>query len=544
MREFNNIQSGGYAWACRSLLGLGITALVACGGGDGTSRLDNLNGNTSGSQWQQGVFKPEADFKNKCAAPRSGTDPFTGERYPDRRGNVLDENNWLRSWSNNTYLWYNEITDRNPALYDDPLTYFDLLKTMALTPTGAPKDQFHFTYDTADWNALSGSGMSAGYGVSWSIVNGIERDVRVAYTEPNTPATAEGIELARGARVLSVNGVSINDNTNAGLAVLNSVLFPAEAGQVANLVVMDVGAEEERSISMTSAVITSTPVQQVKTVESESGELIGYMLFNDHIATSQELLVDAIDELSSAGATALVLDLRYNGGGLLAIASQLAYMITGEDATQGQPFYNTSFNDKHPDRDPVTGEPLEPLPFIDITLNYGNGGSGQSLPSLNLQRVYVLTGPDTCSASEAIINGLRGVDVEVIQIGNVTCGKPYGFYPTDNCGTTYFTVQMKGVNAKGFGEYSDGFAPANNPDNAARVPGCVVADDYDHLLGDPLEARFAAALTYHETGECPVAGAASVGVQKRTAPLVKPFIYKPQGLRSNILLIPDTSARP
>jgi hypothetical protein len=64
------------------------------------------------------------------------------------------------------------------------------------------------------------------------------------------------------------------------------------------------------------------------------------------------------------------------------------------------------------------------------------------------------------------------------------------------------------------------------------------------LLGDPLEARFAAALTYHETGECPAAAAASVGVQKRTAPLVEPFIYKPEGLRSNILLIPDASARP
>ena len=58
----------------------------------------------------------------------------------------------------------------------------------------------------------------------------------------------------------------------------------------------------------------------------------------------------------------------------------------------------------------------------------------------------------TCSASESIINGLRGVNVQVIQIGSTTCGKPYGFYPEDNCGTTYFSIQFKGVNAAGFGE--------------------------------------------------------------------------------------------
>ena len=60
----------------------------------------------------------------------------------------------------------------------------------------------------------------------------------------------------------------------------------------------------------------------------------------------------------------------------------------------------------------------------------------------------VLTGPDTCSASESVINGLRGVDVEVNLIGGPTCGKPYGFYPQDNCGTTYFAIQFQGVNAR------------------------------------------------------------------------------------------------
>ncbi|MDZ7769432.1 MAG: hypothetical protein U5K38_10330 [Woeseiaceae bacterium] len=76
------------------------------------------------------------------------------------------------------------------------------------------------------------------------------------------------------------------------------------------------------------------------------------------------------------------------------------------------------------------------MPFFNTRI------SGQALPTLDLPRVFVLTGPGTCSASESIINGLRGVDVDVVQVGSTTCGKPYGFYPTGNCGTTYFTIQV------------------------------------------------------------------------------------------------------
>ena len=56
-----------------------------------------------------------------------------------------------------------------------------------------------------------------------------------------------------------------------------------------------------------------------------------------------------------------------------------------------------------------------------------------------------------------------GIDIDVRLIGDTTCGKPYGFLPEDNCGTTYFTVQFKGANAKGFGDYSDGFTPSIAP---------------------------------------------------------------------------------
>jgi hypothetical protein len=121
---------------------------------------------------------------------------------------------------------------------------------------------------------------------------------------------------------------------------------------------------------------------------------------------------------------------------------------------------------------------------------------------LNLTRVYVLTSSGTCSASESIINGLRGVDVQVIQIGAPTCGKPYGFFAPDNCGTTYFSIQFKGVNNKGFGDYADGFAPTANPTLPTQLPGCAVDDDFTHQLGDVGENRLEAALGYRATGQC------------------------------------------
>ncbi|PCK01280.1 MAG: peptidase, partial [Alteromonadaceae bacterium] len=163
------------------------------------------------------------------------------------------------------------------------------------------------------------------------------------------------------------------------------------------------------------------------------------------------------------------------------------------------------FNDKHTQFDPVTGRRLEPAPFVNETVNIsGNFSSGQLLPTLNLSRVFVLSGSRTCSASESIINSLRGIDVEVVLIGGKTCGKPYGFYPFDNCGTTYFSVHFAGENAKNFGEYSDGFKAANDSDpGGVTLPGCLVADDLTREFGDPSEAMLAAALQYRQDESCP-----------------------------------------
>jgi carboxyl-terminal processing protease len=486
-----------------------LLVLGACGGGGGGSAVPPPSGGGTTTGWVSGVFRPSSGFVALCANPRTGIDPQTLQPYADRPGTTLTENNWLRSWSHELYLWYDEIIDRDPSLFAT-LPYFDLLKTTALTPSGRPKDNFHFYLPTSEWRALSQSGVSAGYGAYWSILQSrVPRDVRVAFTEPGSPAAGPVVNLQRGARVLFVDGVDVrNDQTSAGVAALNAGLFPTAAGATHTFTVQDRDGTV-RDVTMTSLQVTSVPVQNVTTIPTASG-VVGYLLFNDHIATAERALIDAVNELNSVGIDDLVVDLRYNSGGFLAIASQLSYMIAGANRTAGRTFERLRFNNKHLVRNPVTGELLEPLPFANQTLGFSTSPN-QPLPTLNLGRVFLLTGRETCSASETIVNALRGIGFPVTVVGDTTCGKPYGFYPTDNCGTTYFTVQFTGENEQGFGEYPDGFSPANSPTLiGVPVPGCAVADDYGQALGDPQEARLAAALTYRATATCPApSGAAS-----------------------------------
>ncbi|MEO8755724.1 MAG: hypothetical protein ABI624_23925 [Casimicrobiaceae bacterium] len=168
----------------------------------------------------------------------------------------------------------------------------------------------------------------------------------------------------------------------------------------------------------------------------------------------------------------------------------------------GLTFEKEQFNARYPATDPVAGGALTPLLFHSTSQGFSLA-SGQALPTLNLSRVIVLTTAETCSASEAVVNGLVGAGVQVVQVGANTCGKPYGFYPTDNCGTTYFSIQFRGINALGFGDYPDGFsANRTSGDARANLPGCAVADDFTHDLGDPTEGQLAAGLGWLRNGAC------------------------------------------
>ena len=501
--------------AVSSVLALGL-ALAGCGGGAGLSENTTdpdakpptgfgTNNNAGGSgpgfgnnvfEWT-GTFLPANQFAAKCVSPRKAEDGWN-----DVKGTVLDENNWLRSMTNDTYLWYSEVFDRDPSLYKDPIEYFDLLKTTKEV-SGQPKDRFHFTYPTDYWQSLSTSGQDISYGVSVALLSTTPpRKAVVAYVEPGAPTSTTNAGITRGVEITAVDGVDlVNDNSEAGVDKINAALFPSASGQSHTFSIRELNGTQ-RTVTLTSAIVVTQPVLNTQVISTSSGP-VGYLLFNDHIATSESQLFNAITTLKASGIADLVLDIRYNGGGYLDIASELAYMIAGPTATGGQTFEKLQFNDKHPETDPVTGDPLAPTPFYNRSQGFDPAlAENTTLPSLNLPRVFVLTGDSTCSASESIINGLRGVNVEVIQIGSTTCGKPYGFYPLDNCGTTYFTIQFRGVNAKNYGDYTNGFYPGSSSDSEAQIKGCTVADDFSKALGNTGENLLETALAYRTAGAC------------------------------------------
>lgn len=485
-----------------------IPVLIACGGGSGSSGTSVQAPiavsppppppTSQSNTWVQGQFAAASSFKNQCRTPRVGVDAV-GNAFPDQTGTLSDELFWLRSWSDETYLWYDEITDRNPNDFTDKLAYFDELKTTATTPSGSPKDQFHFTRDTAEWLELRTTGSSSGYGAEFVLLRSAPpRDVRVAYVEPTGPAAAAG--LTRGTKILTIDGVDVQNGSNT--TALNNGLFPSAENETHEFEI-ELLDGTRTTVNITSASVAEAPVNEVSVIEKD-GRKYGYVHFTTFSPfTAEESLFDAFDQLEAANIDDMILDLRYNGGGLLAIASQLAYMIAGPVQTSGLNFETLQFNDKAGGVNPVTGQPITPTPFYDTGLDFTVPPSRQA-PSVSKPRVFVLTTGRSCSASEAVINGLRGIDVEVIQIGSRTCGKPYGFYGTDNCGTTYFTIQFRGVNSKNFGDYADGFAPGESTGaTGAAMPGCVVGDDYTKLLGDEEEDMLATAIAYAETGVCP-----------------------------------------
>lgn len=510
-----------------SVLFLCVGLLLSACDDSSTARIDA----TEEPIYSAGVFEPSSFFEHSCESPRSGTDPWTGGSYSDRLGLTAHENFWLRSWSDETYLWYDEIVDQNPLGFEEPTVYFDSLKTTRVTASGRDVDRFHFTYDSQAWFDLIQSGESFGYGAQFvQTRSSVPREIRIGFVEAGSPAASAG--WSRGDFIVSVDGVNVADTlTSNDIAALNNGLRPDDSSS--HVIVLMDGAGEQTQYTIQAEVVSAAAVF-TSNVIAQGSSTVGYMVFNDHNAIAEQQLIDTISSFREASVNELVVDLRYNGGGYLWIASQLASMIVG-DTGDGKVFESSVFNDKLVNRHPNSGNVVDPTPFFTQTLGF-SVDRGTDLPLLDVDRVVFLTSSGTCSASESIINGLLGIDFDVVLVGASTCGKPYGFYARDNCGTTYFTVQSKGENAKGFAEFDDGFSPMDIPQNSGvLVKGCYVIEDFEHELGDVRENQLNVALNYLTTGLCPsgsaVSGASKTSQLEAPLPLINEIqtikIYKP-----------------
>ncbi len=444
-------------WLCGSLLAL---VLTACGGGGSATTAPNVASPGPAAS----AFPASSALANICTA--SG------------------EQRFIRSYMDEVYLWYREIPTIDASLYTSLSSYFYALLVVTPDANNLPKDQFSFLVDTVDADAFS-TGVNVGYGVQWKL-DSMGRQ-RVAVIAANSPAADAG--MARGGQLVQI----LERNVPSW--------YPNKSGAFARFLYRDTPSAEAREIKLLARTVQENPVPLASTVTTPGGKKAGYVLFNDHSEGAQDKLITAVRDLQSQGLQELVLDMRYNSGGYIYVAQTLASMVSGPAAT-GRVFEALRYNDKRSAKSNANTFAFSAA----VEYRESAYAAGYVLPKLNLRRVYMLTSDDTCSASESVINGLRGIDIDVVLVGATTCGKPFGFTRKNNCNRAYFPIEFQGTNAKGFGDYSAGFAPT-----------CKANDDLDHALGQAAEGQLSSALQHMDTGQCASAQALGFLPQARKA---------------------------
>jgi hypothetical protein len=396
------------------------------------------------------------------------------------------QNAWLRDYMREWYFWYRLAPNPDPLAFASVDDYF-----AALLYTGAdpafPRDRWSGSESTVSHTRFFGEGKTLGFGISVAGVEVAGRPdlpLRVRYVERQSDAAAKGVR--RGDQILSLNG-----RPAADVIASNdfSALSAANEGSTLRLELR--GAGGDRAVTVAATVFSLSPVGATSVMTTPGGRRVGYVFVKDMIGQTAAPLDAAFAQFRTAGLTDLVLDLRYNGGGLVSAAADLASYVAASAA--GRPFAGLLYNDKR------------------AATNNETFRFDAKAEALDLRRVTVLTGSRTCSASEQVINGLRGVGIEVVAIGDTTCGKPVGFLPAGRCGTTFSAVNFESVNARNEGRYFGGFAPT-----------CPVAEDVTRDLGAADEPLFAAARRFADTGACPIGAFEQPQARRGDRRLVEP----------------------
>jgi carboxyl-terminal processing protease len=373
-------------------------------------------------------------------------------------GQNLSVRNLMRDW----YLWYQQLPDPNPALFASPDAYLDAVRYRTLDRNFS----FIITREAAD--ALFGAGQSVAFGIRVKVV-GADR-LMVASVIPDSPAAEAG--LRRGGEILAVDGVAAS-TLIAGNSI-NAAFGPGEVGVTVRLTYREPDGPQ-RELTMTKRVITEATVPLVRSYDL-GGRRVGYVVFTSFLEPSSGELDAAFSALRAEGVSDLVLDLRYNGGGLVSVAQHLGGLIGGS-RTNAQVFAQLVFNDKNTSRNQV-------YRFEDAAA------------ALDLTRLVVITSRGSASASETIINSLRPF-MTVTTVGDATYGKPVGQSGFVFCDKYLFPVTFSVRNSANQGDYFDGL-PAD----------CAAPDDVERDFGDPAEGSLAAALQFVATGSCSPAAAA------------------------------------
>lgn len=344
------------------------------------------------------------------------------------------------------YLWDDKIpANISPNNFDTPE---ELLRAMIYRPLD------RWSYIVRDNGATAAqlqTGSTQGFGFLWGLDR--EQNLRIVLVHPGSPAEEAG--LTRGMRVLAVNSVNINPGANNIPRFDNSVILTVQESS---------GLIRQIELQSRNFNMRGVTLRQVKQV---AGKKVGYLVFSIFTQTSVQELDEAFDYFRKEGVEELILDLRYNGGGVPEAAVHLASLIAPHLA--GRRFLQYQHNSKNTHRN---------TEIAFKTLTHG----------LALRRVFVLTTGNTASASELIINGLQPF-MDVYTIGTTTHGKFVGGYVfTHREGYSLVPVCFQSANANGE-TFAGGFEPSFR-----------ALDDRTRPFGDPQENLLAATLHFIANG--------------------------------------------
>ena len=403
---------------------------------------------------------------------------------PDPDGNPLEGedlkiNQYVYSLMCEWYLWNDEVKAITP---DYTLEYGQFFLSLLSSKDGRQGFGPFSHIEREPATSKAGTTISLGFEFTIPVtIKNFGMLARVLYVYPGSPADGK---LKRGDWIGKINGEPIDyanyyDFYSSGTVTLT----PVEVSLVSENTV-DIVSKEP--ITLSAGLTDTNPILVSKTIQTTAGP-VGYLLYNAFETgpggftdkTYDNQLKSVFSKFKADGVRDLVLDLRYNGGGYVASSQLLASLIVSSDQLGTGVFARQVYN-----RDKNRTDVLHFL-------------SAQAIGDANIdmQRLFVLTGYRTASASELIINSMRGVDVDIIQIGDRTVGKNVGSEEFtaafDGYNYSIFPIMFSSYNAKNEGDYTDGFAPDYLIDEEDGFPVW-------HELGDPAEAMLAKALAVIE----------------------------------------------
>lgn len=406
-----------------------------------------------------------------CSNDDNGDVPNPGGPNPDPTADVVVQD-FMWKAMNLWYFWQGEVAD----LADDRFAT-DEEYTEFLSSESNPEDFFfnrllfaddRFSFLSDDYVELTQnlSGISRSNGLEFGLFlfsNSDDIFGYVRYIVANSNASTA--DISRGELFTGVDGQTLNLNNYVDLLFGENATYTLNMADIVNDEITPNGKE----VTLTKEEgLVENPVFIVKSFDV-NGQKIGYLMYNGFTNEFDAQLNDAFGQLKSDGVTDLVLDLRYNPGGSVNSSRLLSSMIYGPN-TQDL-YIRQRWNDK-------LQSVFEPSDLEDYFAD--KLGSGATLNSLNLSRVYIITTNSTASASELVINGLDPY-IDVITIGTTTTGKnefsltmvddpdrdgaPFIYTPSRenqiNPDNSWAIQPLVGrnENSVGFSDYTDGLAP-------------------------------------------------------------------------------------